>query len=60
MRKPEAHGQRTWEQAGFYTGSRNMSVTGLTPGARYAFRVRAVGGSTGKSDWSNPSSHMSL
>jgi chitodextrinase len=35
-----------------------MSVNGLTPGTTYVFQVRAVGGSTGYSDWSNPVSRM--
>ena len=33
---------------------------GLIPGGTYNFRVRAVGGSTGYSEWSNPVGHMSL
>ncbi|MFM8469141.1 MAG: fibronectin type III domain-containing protein [Limisphaerales bacterium] len=35
-------------------------VENLTPGTTYTFSVRAVGGSTGFSDWSDPVSHMSL
>ncbi len=38
----------------------HMPVSGLTPGGMYLFQVRAVGGSTGYSDWSDPVSHMSL
>jgi Fibronectin type III domain len=47
-----------WETAGLFTNSRSMSITGLTPGTTYVFQVRAVGGSTGYSDWSNPVSQM--
>jgi len=35
-------------------------MTNLTPGTTYNVQVRAIGGSTGYSDWSDPSSHMSL
>lgn len=49
-----------WASAGMFTNSRAVIVTGLTPGTEYTFQVRAVGGSTGSSDWSNPVSHMSL
>ena len=37
-----------------------MPVNGLTPGTNYTFQVRAIGGSTGYSDWSDPVSHMSM
>ncbi len=49
-----------WESAGGYKSTRGMVVTGLTPGVMYAFQVRAVGGSTGYSPWSDTVSHMSL
>ncbi len=48
------------QSAGLYTDSRGMKVGGLTPGQNYQFQVRAIGGSTGSSDWSNPVSHRSL
>lgn len=48
-----------WESRTF-TNSRNIIVTDLTPGVRYTFQVRAVGGSEGLTDWSDPTSHMSL
>ncbi len=47
-----------WQAAGLFTNSRSMTITGLVPGTTYMFLVRAVGGSTGSSDWSNPVSHM--
>jgi hypothetical protein len=43
---------------GMYTSSRVMKIVGLTPGMTYMFQVRAIGGSTGYSDWSNPVSRM--
>lgn len=49
-----------WQDSGLFTNSRSMAVNGLTPGGNYQFQVRAIGGSTGYSDWSDPVSHMSL
>lgn len=40
--------------------TRRLIVTGLTPGARYAFQVRALGGSTKHSDWSGMIWAMSM
>jgi hypothetical protein len=47
-----------WQTAGLFTSSRSMSINGLTPATTYVFQVRAVGGSTGSSDWSNPVSRI--
>jgi hypothetical protein len=33
-------------------------LKGLTPGTTYSVRARAIGGSTGASNWSNPASVM--
>ena len=49
-----------WVSAGLFSNSRALPVNGLTPGAEYIFRVRAVGGSTGYSDWSDIRGHRSL
>ena len=49
-----------WQSGGLFTNSRSMPTNALTPGTNYSFQVRAVGGSTGYSDWSDPVSHMSL
>ena len=49
-----------WQNGGLYTNSRSMPLNNLTPGAMYQVQVRAIGGTTGYSDWSNPVSHMSL
>lgn len=43
-----------------FLSTRNMIVSGLTPGAMYVFQALAVGGSTGESDWSNPVSHRCM
>jgi hypothetical protein len=47
-----------WQAAGMFTNSRSMTIEGLTPGTTYMFQVRAIGGSTRYSDWSNPVSRM--
>ncbi|WP_193214689.1 fibronectin type III domain-containing protein [Luteolibacter marinus] len=47
-----------WSDGGFHGGSRKMILTGLTPGKVYVVRVRALGGSTGASDWSSTGSRM--
>ncbi len=43
-----------WTSGGLATKSRNMPVDGLVPGKMYAVQTRAVGGTTGYSDWSDP------
>ncbi len=53
-------GAANFESAGVFASTRGMEVTGLTPGGLYTFRVRAMGGSTGHSDWSDPVAHRSL
>jgi hypothetical protein len=47
-----------WQAAGMFTNSRSMTIEGLTPGTTYMFQVRAIGGSTRYSDWSNTVSRM--
>ena len=49
-----------WLDGGLFTSSRSMKVDNLTPGDLYQFQVRAVGGSTGYSDWSDAVSHRTL
>lgn len=44
----------------FTKGARRLSTTGLTPGQRYSFRIRAMGGSTGHSDWSGIATLMCM
>lgn len=53
-------GEDEWRDAGFYTQARRIVVKNLTPGTVYNLRVRALGGSTGSSDWSQVVSRMSL
>ena len=39
---------------------RGIILPGLVPGTMYDVQVRAIGGSTGYSDWSDPVSHMCM
>jgi hypothetical protein len=49
-----------WQDGGLHTDSRAIPIDGLTPGQTYMVQVRAIGGSTGHSDWSDPVSHMAV
>ena len=52
-------GSGAWQDAGIYSRARSILLPGLTSGTVYNVRVRAIGGSTGASDWSDPQSHIS-
>jgi hypothetical protein len=47
-----------WQEAGIFTQARRIVLPGLTPGTIYFVRARAIGGSTGYSEWSVPVSLM--
>ncbi len=49
-----------WVSAGLFSNSQALPVSPLIPGAEYLFRVRAMGGSTGSSDWSDTRSHRAM
>jgi hypothetical protein len=49
-----------WVSGGLFTNSRSMTINGLTAGTTYSIEVRAIGGTTGYSDWSDAVSHMSM
>jgi hypothetical protein len=49
-----------WFPSVFTGDSQHIIFDGLTPGKVYTAQVRALGGSTGQSDWSDPSSHMAM
>ena len=51
-------GSGAWQGAGAFANTRAIVVINLVPGTLYEFRVRAIGGSTGTSDWSDAVSHM--
>jgi hypothetical protein len=49
----------TWVEATLSSQARRIVLTGLVPGTTYAVRARAIGGSTGASNWTLPQSIMS-
>jgi hypothetical protein len=50
-----------WASPGVFTGdSQHIIFNGLTAGVVYTVEVRSLGGATGQSDWSDPTSHMSM
>ena len=55
-----ADGGVTWLPSVFTGDSRHIIFAGLTPGVEYTAQVRALGGSTGHSDWSDISKHRAL
>jgi len=50
---------QTWKEGCLSTKARSIMLTGLTPGTTYQVRARAIGGSTGASGWTVPSTIMS-
>lgn len=52
-------GGKTWVEAGISTQARRIVLKGLVPGTTYFVRARAIGGSTGASNWTGASSIMS-
>lgn len=46
-----ADGGKTWVEAVISTKARRIVLTGLVPGMTYVVRARAIGGSTGASNW---------
>jgi hypothetical protein len=47
-----------WQPGGLFTSTKSIMVKDLIPGTTYVFQVRAIGGSTGYSDWSHSVSRM--
>jgi len=54
-----SYGTSGWQAVGVFTQSR-VVIPDLTPGTTYKLQARAIGGSTGYSDWSDPVSHMAM
>ena len=52
-------GGKTWQEACLSTQARRIVIGGLVPGTTYLVRARAIGGSTGASNWTAPGSIMS-
>ena len=55
---PLEDGGAGWLPGGISTQARRMEIDGLTSDTTYTVQVRAIGGSTGQSDWSAPQSCM--
>jgi hypothetical protein len=55
-----ANGNGGWQDGGVFTNTRGIVLEQLAPGTVYNVRVRAFGGSTGTSDWSDPISKMAV
>jgi hypothetical protein len=53
-----ANGNGAWQEVGNFNGTRGILLEQLVPGTVYNVRVRALGGSTGSGDWSDPVSKM--
>jgi hypothetical protein len=51
-------GTGAWTTVKFSAQARTIPLTGLTTGTVYQVRARALGGSTGQSDWSMPGSSI--
>jgi hypothetical protein len=49
-----------WMPTVFTGDSQHITFNGLTAGKNYTVEVRSLGGATGQSDWSDPSSHMAM
>jgi hypothetical protein len=49
-----------WMPSIFDGDSQHITFNGLKAGETYTAQVRALGGSTGQSDWSDPTTHMSM
>ena len=52
-------GGKTWVEACLSTQARRVVLVNLVPGTVYTVRARAIGGSTGSSNWCAPMSIMS-
>jgi len=57
---PEGGPPGPWQSGGLYSATRTPLASGLTPGAVYQFQARAIGGSTGASDWGSTVSQRTL
>jgi len=54
-----ADGGKTWQDAVVSTKAIRIVIPNLVPGTTYLVRARAIGGSTGASNWTSPGSIMS-
>ena len=49
-----------WLPSAFSGNSRRITIDGLTPDTMYTVEVRALGGQTGQSPWSDSTSHVTM
>jgi len=49
-----------WQMGEFSPNARDLAINNLIPGTTYAVQVRAQGGSTHHSDWSDTVQHMAM
>lgn len=56
--KMSTDGGKTYQPIGTFRQARRIVVPNLVPGTTYTFVFRALGGSSGEGDWSDPVSHM--
>ncbi|HEY0550578.1 MAG TPA: fibronectin type III domain-containing protein [Verrucomicrobiae bacterium] len=54
------NGTGDYQTVGIFTYARLILINGVVPGQTYTVQVRAIGGLTGYSDWSDPSSRMAM
>jgi hypothetical protein len=54
------NGTGDYLNGGAFTSSREIMLENLTPGSHYTVQVRAIGGITNYSDWSDPVSRMAV
>jgi hypothetical protein len=52
--------QGPWQTGQYAPNTRELAINGLTPGTLYAVQVRALGGSTNYSDWSDTVQHRAM
>ncbi len=53
-----SNGNAEWKDGGIHAKVGGIMLEQLVPGTVYHVRVRAFGGSTGQSEWSDPVSKM--
>lgn len=58
--RASSDGGTIWLASVFTSDSQHIIFPGLTPGVEYTCTVRALGGSTGQSPWSDVSKHRAL
>src|SRR6266704_2826512 len=55
-----SYGTNGWQALGVFLQARRIVLTDLTPGMTYNIQARAIGGSTGYSEWSDAVAHIAF